>query len=116
MLWSSGLSGKYFLASTCLITKLIDMTGLDDFSKVTVSIHSFAVYFIKIATAGLIEFYLCRKNSVFHTGNRLIIILFFHDITTFLNPEFVNPATKICQHLMNPQQPISENSEKPNDL
>ena len=49
-------------------------------SKISVSIHSFAVNFIQISSTGLKEFDLCRKNIVLHAGNRFIIILFFHCI------------------------------------
>jgi hypothetical protein len=74
----SNLARKDFLTSTGLIAKLVDMAGLDDFSKISVSIHSFAVNYIQISITGLKEFNLCGKNIVLHTGNRLIIILFFH--------------------------------------
>ncbi len=77
LLWVSNLAGKYFQASTFLIAELVDMAGFDDFSKVSVSIHGFAVNSVQITVAGLIEFNLCRKNTVFHTGDCLIIILFF---------------------------------------
>ena len=80
LLWISNLARKDFLTSTGLVAKLIDMAGLDDFSKISVSIHSFAVNFIQISITGLKKLDLCRKNIVLHAGNRLIIILFFHCI------------------------------------
>ena len=84
LLWVSNLAGKYFQASTFLIAELVDMTGFDDFSKISVSIHCFAVDFIKITTTGLIQLDLCRKNSVFYTGYGLFIILVFHNSSPYL--------------------------------
>ena len=70
----SNLTRLYFGTSAFLVSKFIDMARLYDFSKVSVSIHCFAVDFIKITTTGLIQLDLRRKNSVFNTGYGLFII------------------------------------------
>ena len=80
----SNLTRLYFGTSAFLVSKFIDMSGLDYFSKISVSIHCFAVDFIKITTTGLIQPDLCRKNSVFYTGYGLFIILFFHNSSPYL--------------------------------
>ena len=77
----SNLAGQNFRTSAFFIAKLIYMAGLDHLPEVSVSIHSPAVNSVQIAIAGLVEFPLCRKDTVLHTGDRLIIILFFHDTT-----------------------------------
>ena len=84
LLWVSNLAGKYFQTSTFLIAEFIDMSGLDYFSKISVSIHCFAVDFIKITATGLIQLDLCRKNSVFYTGYGLFILLVFHKSSPYL--------------------------------
>ena len=81
LLWVSNLAGQHFRASTFLIAELVDMAGFDDFSKVSVSIHSFTVNPVQIAIAGLIKNELSRKNIVLHACDCLIIIFIFHDLT-----------------------------------
>jgi hypothetical protein len=49
------LAGQYFRASAFLVTKLVDMAGLYDFSKVSASVHCLAVDPVQIAVAGLVE-------------------------------------------------------------
>ncbi len=55
-----------------------------DFSKVSVSIHSFTVNSVQIAIAGLIKIELSRENIVLHACDSLIIILIFHGIDFLL--------------------------------
>ena len=85
MLRVGDLPFQHFLASAFFIAKLIDMTRLDNFPKVSVSIHGLAVYFIEITATRLIQFDLCWKNIVFHTGNCLFIVFIFHRIRSFHN-------------------------------
>ena len=93
----SNLTRLYFGTSTFLVSKFIDISGLDDFSKISVSIHCFAVDFIKITTTGLIQLNLRRKNSVFYTGYGLFIILVF----VYLSPLLCNSLVtdKIIQRI-----------------
>ena len=81
MIRISNPARQNILTSAFLVTKLVDMTRLYDFSKVSVSIHSFTVNPVQIAIAGLIKIELSRKNIVLHACDCLIIILIFYDLT-----------------------------------
>ena len=93
----SYLTRLYFGTSAFLVSKFIDMSGLDYFSKIAVSIHCFTVDYIKITTIGLIQLDLCRKNSAFNTGYGLFIILVF----VYLSPLLCNSLVtdKIIQRI-----------------
>jgi hypothetical protein len=64
------------------------MARLYDFSKVSVSIHSFTVNPVQIAIAGLIKIELSRENIVLHACDSLIIILIFHVIDLLFKYRF----------------------------
>ena len=84
------LSGQNFRTGAFFIAKLVYMAGHDHFPKVSVSIHSLAVYSVQISAAGPIEFHLCRENTVFHAGHRLFIVFIIHLIALLHNVLFYN--------------------------
>ena len=91
------LSGQNFRTGTFFIAKLVYMAGHDHFPKVSVPIHSLAVYFVEIAPARCIEFALSRKDIILHAGNCLIIILLFHDTAVLHEFRFtISRQARIC--------------------
>ncbi|MBR3175151.1 MAG: hypothetical protein IKF55_04735, partial [Oscillospiraceae bacterium] len=68
----------YFGTGAFLVSKFIDISGLDHFSKISVSIHCFAVDPVQVAAAGSVELELGGQDAVLHAGDSLVVIPIFH--------------------------------------
>ena len=82
------LAGQNFRASAFLVTELVDVARIYDFSEVSVPVHGFAVNPVKISIAGLIEIELSRENMVLHACDGLIVTLIIHVIDLLFKLEF----------------------------